>query len=93
MPYVCPHATRFVTRPLSLVSGKVPQDGPRELLGPLVAGAPFQPLAERYGMEFVHGPLLGAVTDRRARFWVRTWNEIPVQVYVRAAGETTTSQS
>lgn len=59
------------------------QAGPRNLLAPLFASPPFQELLERYGSELVHGPLLGSVTDHRARFWIRTWREVPVQVLVR----------
>lgn len=64
------------------------QAGPRDLLAPLTATSAFEVLARRYGSPLVHGPLLGCVTDRQARFWVRTAHAVPVQVRVRRAGTT-----
>ena len=47
--------------------------GPRDLLKPLVAHAAFQQLLKKHpGAAFVHGPMLGCVTDTSAKFWVRT---------------------
>jgi len=54
--------------------------GPRELLEPLSQTEAFAELAEKYAGRLIHGPMLGAVTDRSARFWVRTAEEVPVQV-------------
>ena len=62
------------------------QAGPRALLAPLADTAAFGRLVERYGAQLLHGPLLGAVTDRRARFWVRTWQEVPVRVVLEGPG-------
>ncbi|RPJ55710.1 MAG: alkaline phosphatase [Acidobacteria bacterium] len=55
--------------------------GPRDLLRPLMQTPAFQKMAtEHTGL--IHGPLLGAVTDSGARFWMRTWRETPVTVRV-----------
>jgi len=56
--------------------------GPRELLRPLTESAEFRELSEKHRIEFLHGPLLGCVTDSSAQFWVRTVTEVPVQVFV-----------
>jgi len=61
--------------------------GPRTLLKPLTDGAEFKVLAEKYAEELLHGPMLGCVTDSSAKFWVRTANEIPVEVRVNNAGQ------
>ncbi|MBN1805049.1 MAG: alkaline phosphatase D family protein [Sedimentisphaerales bacterium] len=60
--------------------------GPRDLLKPLTESAEFKALARRYGTELLHGPMLGCVTDSGAKFWVRTANEVPVQVLVSPSG-------
>ncbi len=60
--------------------------GPRELLKPLTDSAEFKALTQKYGTELLHGPMLGCVTDTGAKFWVRTANEVPVQVLVRTSG-------
>jgi len=54
--------------------------GPREVLLPLTASAAFQEYAASRKVKLAHGPLLGSVTPQRARFWVRTMDEVPVQV-------------
>lgn len=54
--------------------------GPRDLLAPLTATEAFQEAIAPVATEWLHGPLVGDVTDRRARFWVRTWHEVPVQI-------------
>ena len=63
--------------------------GPRELHGPLQEAEALRDLVDRrHGADYVHGPMLGAVTDVQARFWVRTAAEASVQVVVEpAAGE------
>jgi alkaline phosphatase D len=61
------------------------QAGPRELLVPLHESTAFQQLARQHGRRLLHGPLLGCVTDRSARLWVRTADEAPVHVEVSAA--------
>jgi alkaline phosphatase D len=56
--------------------------GPRELLAPLHLHPGFVQLVRRHDVRLVHGPALGGITDRRARFWVRTAAECTVTVSV-----------
>ena len=56
--------------------------GPRELLEPLEKLQAWRGLRDRFADRIVHGPMLGAVTDRGARVWVRTAR--PAQVRVMA---------
>jgi len=56
--------------------------GPRSLLKPLTDTAEFQKLVKKHAVELLHGPILGCVTDSGAKFWVRTANEVGVQVLV-----------
>ena len=56
--------------------------GPRNLLEPLWETEAFAELvADKVG-PIVHGPMLGCVTDSSAKFWVRTVDEVPLQVVV-----------
>jgi alkaline phosphatase D len=59
--------------------------GPRDLLRPLTSSTEFKVLAEKYAVELLHGPMLGCVTECSAKFWVRTANEVPVEIVVRGA--------
>jgi len=55
--------------------------GPRSLLEPLSETSIFKDiLTSSNGL--LHGPMLGAVTDRSARFWVRTWSESEIEIRV-----------
>lgn len=55
--------------------------GPRRLTAPLTDTHAFRTLVyPRHEADYVHGPLLGAVTDTQAQFWVRTPNEASVHV-------------
>jgi len=57
--------------------------GPRELLSELHKTEDFARWsAERPKVVLLHGPMVGAVTDRAASFWVRTATEADVQVRV-----------
>jgi alkaline phosphatase D len=56
--------------------------GPRDLLKPLTDRAEFKELIQKHGTELLHGPMLGCVTDTGAKFWVRTANEVPVQILI-----------
>ena len=56
--------------------------GPRDLLRPLVESPGFGALLKERPIELLHGPMVGCVTDRSARFWVRTASEATVQVAV-----------
>ena len=59
--------------------------GPRDLLMPLTDSAEFARLAKQHNIELLHGPMLGCVTDSSAKFWVRTANEVPVQVFISSS--------
>ncbi|MHC4177770.1 MAG: alkaline phosphatase D family protein [Planctomycetota bacterium] len=54
--------------------------GPRDLLAPLAETAEFRQFAAEHADRPIHGPMLGCVTDHGAKFWVRTADEVPVQV-------------
>lgn len=57
--------------------------GPRELLAPLMNTHGARELVyRRHDADYVHGPLLGAVTDTQAQVWVRTPSEASVRVVV-----------
>lgn len=56
--------------------------GPRDLLKPLTDSDEFKKLAKKHGSELIHGPMLGCMTDSSVKFWVRTANEVPIQVLV-----------
>jgi len=58
--------------------------GPREMTGPLIESDAFKAFADEKGfVGLVHGPMVGAVTDASARFWVRTAEEADVEVAVQ----------
>lgn len=57
--------------------------GPRNLLKHLTDSSEFKELAKKHAVELLHGPVVGCVTDSSAKFWVRTNNEVDVQVLVR----------
>ena len=61
--------------------------GPRDLLKPLTDTEQFKKLAGKHGSELIHGPMLGCMTDSSVKFWVRTANEVPVQVIVGTSKE------
>jgi len=56
--------------------------GPRDLLAPLTGSDEFKALARKKGHELIHGPMLGCMTDTSVKVWVRTAEEVPVQVLV-----------
>ena len=66
--------------------------GPRDLLEPLTNSPQFKTLADKYAVELLHGPMLGCVTESSAKFWVRTVNEVPVEVIVKSTGTNGTIQ-
>jgi alkaline phosphatase D len=66
--------------------------GPRDLLKPLTDSPEFKVLAEKYAVELLHGPMLGCVTESSAKFWVRTVNEVSVEVDVKSTGTNSTIQ-
>ena len=59
--------------------------GPRDLLKPLVGSEAFRALVKAKASPLLHGPMVGAVTDASARFWLRTAEEAEVEVAVRPA--------
>jgi alkaline phosphatase D len=61
--------------------------GPRELLAPLATTHAFRTLVyRRHEADYVHGPLLGAVTDTQAQVWVRTPSTASLQVVMQPDG-------
>ncbi|MHC4336916.1 MAG: alkaline phosphatase D family protein [Planctomycetota bacterium] len=56
--------------------------GPREIFKPLRKTKQFRKCAAQYNIQLIHGPMLGCLTDTSAKFWVRTVDEVPVQVVV-----------
>lgn len=59
--------------------------GPRDLLLPLTASKAFRQYAAGRSSGLIHGPMLGCLTDQSAKFWVRTLNELPVEVLASPA--------
>ncbi len=56
--------------------------GPRQLLEPLTSSEAFHEFLSQQPVRWLHGPMLGAVTDGGARLWVRTPTETKVTVRV-----------
>ena len=54
--------------------------GPRRMLAPLTETPEFRQLQTKLAGRLIHGPMLGCVTDRGAKFWVRTADEAPIQI-------------
>ncbi len=69
------------------------QAGPREVFAPLFSDEDFRAWVDARGERLLHGPLLGAVTDVSARFWVRTAAEESVEIEVVPSASSATSQS
>jgi alkaline phosphatase D len=63
--------------------------GPRDLLRPLAETPEFRQFAAQHAGQLVHGPMLGSVTGRSAKFWVRTAEEGPIQVLVSTTADMT----
>jgi dipeptidyl-peptidase 4 len=82
-----PQAETLLARALSL--GTPPGRllaGPREILQPLRETSVWQQVARDLRSEPIHGPMLGSVTDRSARIWVRTSDQAEVRVHLRRKG-------
>ncbi|MGI6456451.1 MAG: alkaline phosphatase D family protein [bacterium] len=62
--------------------------GPRTLLQPVYETGEFQTLLTEHAQQLLHGPLLGQVTDQSASFWIRTRDEVPVQVLLNEQDST-----
>ncbi len=56
--------------------------GPRRLLEPLADHPEYRKFFAAHVGRLIHGPMLGCMTDRSVKFWVRTAEEVPVQVVV-----------
>ncbi len=61
--------------------------GPRRLFAPLEQHAAFAALRARLAGELVHGPMLGAMTDRSVKVWVRAPSETRVRVIASASAD------
>jgi len=61
--------------------------GPRGILKPLRKTEQYEQLQAKYNIHLIHGPMLGCLTDSSARFWVRTLDEVPVQIFVSESEE------
>ncbi len=61
--------------------------GPRTLTEPLINSRAFQKFASEKYPQFLHGPMLGDVTSNAAAFWVRTYQEVPIEVVVEARND------
>ena len=60
--------------------------GPKKLFAPLQNSQPFKQFVAEHGRLLVHGPMVGDVSDQSAKFWLRTFQEQPVQVIAREKG-------
>ncbi len=67
--------------------------GPRDILQPLYANKEFRDWIQPMQKQLLHGPLLGAVTDTSASFWVRTAAEAHVEVIVKALHKSVSKRS
>ena len=63
--------------------------GPRKTLEHLRDTDAFRRYVERHKLQLIHGPMLGCLTDESARFWVRTVDEVPVQILVSESEDLT----
>lgn len=61
--------------------------GPRRLLAPLQNRELYRRLIREWKDKPVHGPMLGAMTGRSVKVWVRTAAETPVQVAVSRSAD------
>ncbi|MEJ2613374.1 MAG: alkaline phosphatase D family protein [Ignavibacteriaceae bacterium] len=56
--------------------------GPRSILHPLTSSKEFNHYASNFHEAVIHGPMVGRVTDHSASFWVRTYEQVKIQVMV-----------
>jgi alkaline phosphatase D len=59
--------------------------GPRRMFTELYKHPDFQALLDNHKFDLVHGPMLGAMTDRSVSIWMRTVTETTVRVAVSVA--------
>lgn len=62
------------------------QAGPRDVFSALHHSTEYAAWADELGRSLVHGPMLGCVTDRSVRFWMRTGMPAQIRVVVREHG-------
>jgi alkaline phosphatase D len=56
--------------------------GPRLLLKPLRESESFKKYLDDHSIQLIHSPMIGAVTDSSARFWLRSMDEIQFGVNI-----------
>jgi alkaline phosphatase D len=54
--------------------------GPRAILKPLTGLDEFKEIAQKNNISLLHGPMIGCLSDKSVRFWVRTLDEAEVQI-------------
>ena len=54
--------------------------GPRNFLEPLTESDVFKKYASQFDIRLIHGPMVGCVTEKSAKFWVRSFDEVNIQV-------------
>lgn len=54
--------------------------GPRDVLKPLTETKEFKSLKNKYNIALIHGPMLGDLTDKSVKIWLRTADESDVYV-------------
>ncbi|MDW7680213.1 MAG: alkaline phosphatase D family protein, partial [bacterium] len=65
--------------------------GPRDLLKPLTESTEFKQLVAEKKIQLLHGPMLGCVSENSAKFWVRSVDEVPVQIIASLSNNLTTA--
>lgn len=65
--------------------------GPRRLFAPLHGHEAFTEMRRQWSGELVHGPMLGAMTDRSVRVWVRGVDETKVRVLASTSADLSNS--
>ncbi len=66
--------------------------GPRRLFEPLHNHKDFVALWEKWNQDLVHGPMLGDMTHRSVKIWVRTVSEQPVRIAVSRNSDMTDAE-
>lgn len=64
------------------------QAGPRKILAPLYHQKNFKTWLNKKKKKLIHGPMLGSVTDSRAKFWLRTEKEENVKIAINPLRKT-----
>jgi alkaline phosphatase D len=61
--------------------------GPRRMFTPIHDHPVFVNLMKKHEYDLVHGPMLGAVTDKSVKVWVRTAIETPVRIVLSTSAD------